>query len=61
MPELELDSSQNDALPQAYPCGKAWFKAALFLLIALVLFFVFLLYLKPDFVIDTANQMWSCF
>lgn len=31
------------------------------LLAALVLAGVFMLYLQPDFMLDIANQLWSCF
>ncbi len=30
-------------------------------LVAAVLAAVFLLYTRPDFVVQTANQVWSCF
>ena len=61
MPQLELDSSPNPSLPAGNPRGKAWLKGVVFLLISCVLFLIFMMYLQPDFVITTANQMWSCF
>jgi|GEM_PF-6254622 len=41
--------------------NRNWVRFALLLLITVVLYLVFMMYSKPDFIIETANQLWSCF
>lgn len=39
----------------------SWHKALVWLGIVLTLLLVSLLYLRPDFVISMADQLWACF
>ena len=40
---------------------RIWLRMASWLLVLAALLIVFLLYTRPDFVVNMANQLWACF
>lgn len=57
MPDLRTSTAMNHP---ARP-SRAWPRLLAWGLIAWVLSAVFMLYARPDFWVDMANQLWSCF
>jgi hypothetical protein len=47
--------------PQQQPSSRAWRSVLLYAVAACALLTVFSLYTRPDFMLNLANQVWSCF
>ncbi|MGE8494409.1 MULTISPECIES: hypothetical protein [Comamonas] len=56
---------QQPAPPTAPTAGAAplrgWQRAAIWLLVAVLLALVFMLYAQPEFMVQMADHVWACF
>ena len=55
----QLPTMHQSDTPRLRP--QTWLRVGGWILFTLVLLLVFLLYTRSDFLVNMANQLWSCF